>query len=115
MTVFTHRESELPSTLARFTRNIATALDLVRSGTGTLFGIATGKAKRHQGLRTIIEQFYQSLRDGMPAPVSPEQGVLNVRLMDQIKEACKPFRKQRPELSISRAPSVPVRELGLTW
>ena len=78
-------------------------------------GIATGKVKRSQGLRTIIEQFYQSLRDGMPAPVSPEQGVLNVRLMDQIKEACKPFRKQRPELSISRAPSVPVQEWGLTW
>jgi predicted dehydrogenase len=58
--------------------------------------------------------FYQSLRDGLPAPVPPEQGVLNVRLMDQIKEACKPFRKQRPELSIQQSPSVPVRERGLT-
>ena len=115
MTVLTYRESELPSVLARFTESIATALDLIRAGTGTLLGIATGKVKRHQGLRTIIEQFYQSLRDGMPAPVSPEQGVLNVRLMDQIKEACKPFRKQRPELSITRAPSVRVQEWGLTW
>ena len=113
MTVLTYRESELPSVLARFTESIATALDLIRAGTGTLLGIATGKVKRHQGLRTITEQFYQSLRDGMPAPVSPEQGVLNVRLMDQIKEACKPFRKQRPELS--RAPSVRVQEWGLTW
>jgi predicted dehydrogenase len=114
MTVLTYRESELPSVLARFTENIATALDLIRSGTGTLLGIATGKVKPH-GLRTIIEQFYQSLHDGMPAPVSPEQGVLNVRLMDQIKEACKPFRKQPPELFISRAPSAPVHEWGLTW
>ena len=32
-----------------------------------------------------------------------------------IKEACKPFRKQRPELSITRAPSVRVQEWGLTW
>ena len=115
MTVLTYRESELPSVLARFTENIATALDLIRSGTSTLLAIATGKVKRSQGLRTIIEQFYQSLRDGMPAPVSPEQGVLNVRLMDQIKEACKPFRKQPPELFIGRAPSLPVQEWGLTW
>jgi nucleoside-diphosphate-sugar epimerase/predicted dehydrogenase len=99
MTVLTYRESGLPSALARFAGNFVTALNLVRSGTGTLLGIATGKVKRYQGLRTIIEQFYQSLRDGMPAPVSPEQGVLNVRLMDQIKEACQPLRKQRAELA----------------
>jgi predicted dehydrogenase len=115
MTVLTYRESELPSVLARFTENIATALDLIRSGTGTLLAIATGKVRRSQGRRTIIEQFYQSLRDGSPTPVSPEQGVLNVRLIDQIKEACKPFRKQRPGLSISRSPSIPVQEWGLTW
>ncbi len=100
MTVLSNRESGLPSAVVRFTGNFATAAGLIRSGLATLFGIATGKVKRYQGLRTIIDQFYQSLRQGLPTPVPPEQGVLNVRLMDQIKEACRPFRKQRPELSI---------------
>ena len=87
----------------------------VLSGTGTLLGIATGKVKRHQGLRTIIERFYQSLRDGLPPPVSPEEGVLNVRLMDQIKEAGKPFRKQRPELPLQQSAIRPRPGAGLTW
>jgi nucleoside-diphosphate-sugar epimerase/predicted dehydrogenase len=96
MTVLTMRESGLPSALARFISNFATAFDLARSGIGTLVGIATGKVKRYQGLRTIIEQFYQALREGLVPPVLPEQGLLTVRLMDQIKEACEGSRKQRP-------------------
>jgi len=52
--------------------------------------------KRYQGLRRIIERFYQSLRDGSAPPISPEEGLLNVRLMDQIKEACEGVRKPRP-------------------
>jgi nucleoside-diphosphate-sugar epimerase/predicted dehydrogenase len=103
MTVLSYRESGLPSALVRFTANFATAIDLIGAGISTLFGIATGKVKRYQGLRTIIDQFYRSLRHGLPAPVPAEQGVLNVRLMDQIKEACTPFRKQRPSLSIRQS------------
>jgi nucleoside-diphosphate-sugar epimerase/predicted dehydrogenase len=103
MTVLTYRESGLPSALARFTGNFGTALDLIRSGCGTLLGIATGKVRRYEGLRTIVERFYQALRDGLPVPVPPEQGVLNVRLMDQIKKACKPFRKRRPTLSMQHS------------
>jgi predicted dehydrogenase len=115
MTVLTYRESGPSSALTRFTGNFLAALDLIRSGTGTLLCIATGKVKRHQGLRTIIERFYQSLRDGLPPPVSPEEGVLNVRLMDQIKEAGKPFRKQRPELSLQQSAIRPRPGAGLTW
>jgi nucleoside-diphosphate-sugar epimerase/predicted dehydrogenase len=100
MTVLTHSQSGLPSAVSRFTGNFTAAFQLIRAGLGTLFGIATGKVKRYQGLRTIVEQFYNSLRDGLPGPVSPEYGVTNVRLMDQIKEGCKPFRKERASLSV---------------
>jgi nucleoside-diphosphate-sugar epimerase/predicted dehydrogenase len=98
MTVLTTKESGWPSALVRFTSNFATALDLARAGMVTLLGIATGKVKRYQGLRTIIEQFYRSLREGQAPPVSPEQGLLNVQLMDQIKAACEGMRKPRPAL-----------------
>jgi 2-alkyl-3-oxoalkanoate reductase len=99
MTVLTSRESGWPSAMARFTANFATAFDLIRSGLSTVFGIVTGKVKRYAGLRTIIAHFYQSLRDGLPPPVTPDQGVLNVRLMDQIKAACEDVQKQRPTLT----------------
>jgi nucleoside-diphosphate-sugar epimerase/predicted dehydrogenase len=96
MTVITSGESGLPSALVRFTGNFGTALELVRSGMKTLIGIATGKIKRYQGLRTIIDRFYYSIREGLTPPVAPEDGLLNVRLMDQIKEACEATRKPRP-------------------
>lgn len=97
MTVVTTRQSGLPSAVVRFTANFSTAADLARSGVKTLLGIATGKVKRYQGLRTIIDRFYQSIRQGVTPPVLPEEGLLNVRLMDQIKEACEGARKQRPQ------------------
>jgi 2-alkyl-3-oxoalkanoate reductase len=96
MTVVTTRVSGLPSELARFTRNFTTAFDLARSGVKTLVGIASGKVKRYQGLRTMIDRFYCSIRQGRTPPVPPEDGLLNVRLMDQIKEACEGARKRRP-------------------
>jgi nucleoside-diphosphate-sugar epimerase/predicted dehydrogenase len=96
LTVLTTRKSEGPQALSRFTGNFATALSLTGAGLRTLHGLVTGKVKRYQGLRTIIELFYQSLRDGTPPPVSPEEGLLNVRLMDGIKRACEGDRKPRP-------------------
>ncbi len=95
MTVLTLGQSGLPSALARFTGNFATALDLTRAGLRTLFGIARGKVKRYQGLRTLIERFYESVREGTAPPVPLEHGMLNVRLMDQIKDACRSVQKQR--------------------
>jgi nucleoside-diphosphate-sugar epimerase/predicted dehydrogenase len=102
MTVLTTRASGLPSAVARFTANFTTALQLFRSGVSTLSGVVTGKVKRYQGLRTIIQHFYQSLREAAPPPVLPEQGLVNVRLMDQIKAACDGVRKQRPATAEAR-------------
>jgi nucleoside-diphosphate-sugar epimerase/predicted dehydrogenase len=95
MTVLTLGQSGLPSGLARFTSNFAAALDLTRAGLQTLLGIARGKIKRYQGLRTIVERFYQSLREEIASPVQLEDGLQNVRLMDQIKESCRDALKQR--------------------
>ena len=103
MTVLTARKSGLPSGIGRFTTNFSTALELTRSGLATLFGIMTGRVKRYVGLRTIIATFYQSLREGLPPPVPAEEGVLNMRLMDQIKEACESARKQRPTIATEAA------------
>ncbi|HEX2248798.1 MAG TPA: NAD-dependent epimerase/dehydratase family protein, partial [Gemmatimonadales bacterium] len=96
LTVLTTRTNGLPSAVSRFGGNFATAFDLTSAGIRTLWGITTGKVKRYQGLRTIVEQFYEALRAGAAPPVSPEEGLLNVRLMDQIREACGGVQKQRP-------------------
>jgi nucleoside-diphosphate-sugar epimerase/predicted dehydrogenase len=96
MTVLTTRQNGLPSAVGRFTGNFVTAYQLARSGLATLWGIARGRVQRYQGLRTIVAEFYQSLRDGSPSPVSAEAGVLTARLMDQIRGQCEEVRKRRP-------------------
>jgi nucleoside-diphosphate-sugar epimerase/predicted dehydrogenase len=96
MTVLTTGKSGLPSALSRFTANFAAACALTRSGLRTLTGIASGRVKRYQGLRTIVARFYQSVREASPPPVRPEDGLLNVRLMGQIRAACQVVSKARP-------------------
>jgi 2-alkyl-3-oxoalkanoate reductase len=100
MTVLTLNRSRLPSALARFTGNLAAAANLARTGLLHLLGAARQTPDPHAGLASAIEQFYDSVREGLPPPVPPEDGVLNTRLMDQIKEACEGVRKQRAPLSL---------------
>ena len=99
LTVITQRQSRLPPALTRITGGFAPALHLIRSGVSTLGGIGTRNARRSAGLRRTIGEFCGSVTAGSPVPVAPESGVLNVRLMDQIKEACQGVRKQRPPLN----------------
>lgn len=99
MTVLTNRKSEWSVVLSRFTGNFSTALQLASAGLKTIAGIATGRVKRYQGLRAIVATFYQSLREGTATPVPAEQGLLNVRLMEQVKEACQDACKVRPSPS----------------
>ncbi|HEY4647492.1 MAG TPA: NAD-dependent epimerase/dehydratase family protein [Gemmatimonadales bacterium] len=96
MTVLTARQNGWPSALVRFTSNFVSAYQLARSGCATLFGIARGRVQRYQGLRTIVAEFYQSLRDGTSPPVTAEAGVLNARLMEEIRLQCEENRKPRP-------------------
>jgi 2-alkyl-3-oxoalkanoate reductase len=109
MTVLTTRANGLPSAVSRFGGNFSTAFDLTSAGIRALWGIATGNVKRYQGLRTMVEQFYESVRAGAAPPVLPEEGLLNVRLMDQIKHACAEVQKQRP--APAEGPAVPPKIL----
>lgn len=114
MTVLTFGGTGLPSAVARFTANFSTAFDLIRSGTSTLFGIMTGRVKRYTGLRNLITRFHESLREGLPPPVPAEDGVLNTRLMDQIKAACEAVRKSRPTFESENAAQPRILVTGAT-
>jgi 2-alkyl-3-oxoalkanoate reductase len=99
MAVLTLPNSRLPSVLASFAASFSAASHLTRSAVSRLVALARGTVSPHAGLRSTIEQFYSSIQGRLPAPVAPEAGVLNARLMDQIKEACQGARKPRPPLN----------------
>src|SRR5262249_42370930 len=51
--------------------------------------------KRYMGIRVLVGEFYRSLREGSAPPVKPEDGLLNVQQMEQIKNACQGVLKRR--------------------
>jgi nucleoside-diphosphate-sugar epimerase/predicted dehydrogenase len=95
MTLLSTCENGLPGIVNRLTSNFRTALKLTSASVAVMFGIATGKIKRYMGLRSLVGEFYCSIQTGALPPVTAEQGVLNVRLMDQIKHACHVAMKAR--------------------
>ncbi len=102
---------ELPSLVTRFTSNLEIAFQLIRSTLGVAAGILIGRIKQYMGVRTLVREFYQSLRQGSPPPVLPEHGVLNVRQMDQIKAACVEVSKKRIAVDSKRNLSTASRVL----
>ncbi|MEO8256948.1 MAG: NAD-dependent epimerase/dehydratase family protein [Acidobacteriota bacterium] len=109
LTVVTHRNSGLP--LDRFHTNFRMAARLLQSGTGILFGIATGRVKRYMGVRGLIEAFYAALKNGVASPVGAEDGLLNLRLMDQIKASCDEVIKRRTILTAPATAAVSPKAL----
>ena len=111
LTVVTHRNNGLPSFVDRFTSNFRTAASLIRSGTSVALGIVTGRVKRYMGVRGLIREFYESLKKGVAPPVLPEHGLLNLRLMDQIKSSCDEFVKRRAVPAVPATSAVTPRIL----
>jgi predicted dehydrogenase/nucleoside-diphosphate-sugar epimerase len=94
-TILTRRNAGLPSLVDRFTANFRAGASLMWSGTSVAFGIVAGKVKPYMGVRGLVQAFYDSLEKGTAPPVLPEDGLLNLRLMDQIKSSCNAFVKTR--------------------
>ena len=97
--VLTSLQNRLPSALAGLSASLGAAFHLTRSALSRLLDLAFGKVSPYAGLRSTIDQFYGSIMGDVAAPVTPEAGVLNARLMDQIRDACLGARKQRPTLN----------------
>ena len=99
MTVVTSRRTRLPSQLASLSASFKAAAHLARSAVARVVDVVSGNLSPQTGLRSTIERFYDSIREKLPPPVAAEAGVLNARLMDQIRDACQGARKQRPPLN----------------
>jgi nucleoside-diphosphate-sugar epimerase/predicted dehydrogenase len=111
LTVLSAVSNGLPSLVNRFASNFRTAATLTRSGVGVICGVATGRVKRYMGIRGLVAEFYNCLKKSIAPPVLPEDGLLNVRLMDQIKKSCGNIAKQRIVLTSQADPVSPSRIL----
>jgi nucleoside-diphosphate-sugar epimerase/predicted dehydrogenase len=109
MTVLSRGRSSLPAAAARFTSSLEAAGRLTASTFGVALGIASGRIKRYMGLRAHVAAFYGALAAGEDVPVSGEDGLRVVRMMDEIKRQCGPAAK--PRVAPAAEQSAPPRVL----
>jgi nucleoside-diphosphate-sugar epimerase/predicted dehydrogenase len=110
-TVLSSRDSGLPSFVNRFMRNFTTALKLTGASTATTFGVATGRIKRYMGIRALVAEFYRALREGSAPPFSPDEILVNIRLMEEIKTRARQVAKKRITTRRPRKAESPPRVL----
>jgi predicted dehydrogenase len=86
LTYTVYRERELGVVAGRMGASVEESLVRLWSTTSNVAKIVTGRLKRRPGHRTLVKAFYDSIRDGVPPPVPPEEGLETVRVMCRIEE-----------------------------
>lgn len=100
MTAVTHPVSSLPKAAQKATYNLFESWQLFRSTTVNVINFVRGKLKPYQGMQILIHRFYDSLQGKGDIPVTRQQALLVIEIMDEIWKQLQP----RP---LSFAPIVP--------
>lgn len=84
MTLTTQPTKNLPHMISKAYINLNQSFELASDTIKAPYKILSGKIKVRQGLRTFIKRFYDSLLLNTKPPVSPEEGLENVKILSQI-------------------------------
>ena len=76
--------AKLPRVLSRSAMAIKHSKSLFGAAVRNSFVGLIGKYNLYQGNETLIRLFYKSILDDEPLPISPEEGVRSMELMDEI-------------------------------
>jgi len=74
----------VPKPIARAMFNLSTAKVLIFSTIGSFFKVLTRKFTYFDGIEILIKQFYKSVTDGTEIPISGEDGLRSMEVMDEI-------------------------------
>ncbi|MFQ5648739.1 MAG: NAD-dependent epimerase/dehydratase family protein [bacterium] len=84
-TVFLDKPNpRLPRVIGRSLMAFSQAKTLFAAGFRNLFAGVFGKYNMYQGNETLIRLFYKSILDEAPPPISPEEGLRSMEIMDEI-------------------------------
>ncbi|MFY9399337.1 MAG: NAD-dependent epimerase/dehydratase family protein, partial [Desulfomonilia bacterium] len=92
MTATFHPVSGLPKAAQKAVYNLSEAWQL---GTGTLRNVrdfATGRLRPYQGMKTLIHRFYDAVKSGGEPPVSRDEALSVLAVMDRIWPQVKNIR-----------------------
>ena len=103
------RVSGMPGVVQRLTAGFHLAWQQAGGSWSLIAGVLTGRIRPYMGLRRLVAEFYRALAAGAPSPVSAEQGLMNVRLMEQIRRALS--GREKPRVQAAATPAMPARVL----
>jgi len=96
-TVFLDKPStKLPRVISRSLSAAAHAKTLCAAAVRNVFAGVFGKYNMYQGNETLIRLFYKSILEDTPSPVSAEEGLRSVEIMDEIWAKMGERSGQRP-------------------
>jgi 2-alkyl-3-oxoalkanoate reductase len=73
MSVSTRRARRIPEHVTRVVNSITEATQMAMGTISGLAGFALGRVRQYHGLQHLVEEFYETLRQEYPTPVTPEQ------------------------------------------
>jgi predicted dehydrogenase/nucleoside-diphosphate-sugar epimerase len=73
MYVSVKRARRIPGHVLRVVNSVAEAAQMASGTFKGLAGFALGRVRQYHGLQSLVEEFYENLSAGQPAPVTPEQ------------------------------------------
>ncbi len=84
-TVFVEKASaRLPRVISRSLTSFSYAGTMLAGGIRNIFTSLLGKYNMYQGNETLIRLFYKSIIEDSPVPVTPEEGLRSMEVMDEI-------------------------------
>jgi 2-alkyl-3-oxoalkanoate reductase len=84
MTMVAIRHTGLPGAVTKIATNIGTAKALTTQTVSNVYRFVTGKLKPYSGMRNIIHGFYDSIRHASEPPVSRDNALSVLEVMDDV-------------------------------
>lgn len=118
MTTVIHPVSGLPKAAQKATYNLSESTQLFTSTVSNVLNFVTGKLKPYQGMKELIHLFYDAIQMKGEVPVSREDALNVIAVMDkiwpQIKNKTLNFDPIIPEIKEDNAPGSMVLVTGAT-
>ncbi|NLI83722.1 MAG: NAD-dependent epimerase/dehydratase family protein [Deltaproteobacteria bacterium] len=92
MTTVCHPLSSLPKVVQKATYNLSESWQLFSSTVSNVWNFGRGKLKPYHGMKTLIHQFYDSIKEDGEVPVSKTEALLVMETMDEIFKEVKNTR-----------------------
>ena len=104
MSVTCHPVSHLPKAAQKATYNLSESWQLLSNTVSNVWNFGRGKLKPYQGMKTLIHQFYDAVREKGVTPVQKEEALMVIETMDEIW-------KQLKNITLNFEPVIPVTTL----